>query len=92
MMGNPGRGRRARLRRRPSPGFTLIELLVVVLIFGLLASIAFVMTAVVVPHSREHTVGRFDIVGSILMLTGRLEVFTVVALLAPIFRNRKGLS
>ena len=32
------------------------------------------------------------IVGSILMLTGRLEVFTVVALLAPIFRNRKGLS
>jgi prepilin-type N-terminal cleavage/methylation domain-containing protein len=40
MMGNPGRGRRARLRRRPAPGFTLIELLAVVLIFGLLASIA----------------------------------------------------
>jgi Trk-type K+ transport system membrane component len=29
------------------------------------------------------------VVGALLMLTGRLEIFTVVALLAPIFRSRK---
>ena len=29
------------------------------------------------------------LVGALLMLTGRLEIFTVVALLAPIFRGRK---
>ena len=32
----------------------------------LLAAVAFVMTIVVVPHSREHAEGRFDIVGSVL--------------------------
>ncbi len=32
------------------------------------------------------------LVGSALMLIGRLEVFTVVALLAPLFRNRKTIS
>ena len=29
------------------------------------------------------------LVGAVLMLTGRLEIFTVVALLAPIFRRRR---
>lgn len=32
------------------------------------------------------------LVGSALMLIGRLEIFTVVALLAPLFRSRKAMS